>query len=31
MTHKSKKILSEISPGELLDKICILEIKLEKV
>ena len=31
MTHKSKKILSEISPGELLDKISILEIKLEKV
>ena len=31
MTHKSKKILSEISAGELLDKISILEIKLEKV
>ena len=31
MTHKSKKILSEISPGELLDKISILEIKIEKV
>ena len=31
MTHKYKKILSEISPGELLDKISILEIKLEKV
>jgi len=31
MTRKSKKILSEISPGELLDKISILEIKLEKV
>ena len=31
MTLKSKKILSEISPGELLDKISILEIKLEKV
>ena len=31
MTYKSKKILSEISPGELLDKISILEIKLEKV
>ncbi len=31
MTHKSKKILSEISPGELLDKISILEIKLEKI
>ena len=31
MVNKSKKILSEISPGELLDKISILEIKLEKV
>ena len=31
MTHKFKKILSEISPGELLDKISILEIKIEKV
>jgi len=31
MTNKSKIILSEISPGELLDKISILEIKLEKV
>ena len=31
MTKKSKKILSEISAGELLDKISILEIKLEKV
>ena len=31
MTIKSKKILSEISTGELLDKISILEIKLEKV
>ena len=31
MTNKSKKILSEISAGELLDKITILEIKLEKV
>jgi len=31
MTSKSKKILSEISPGDLLDKISILEIKLEKV
>ena len=30
MTHKFKKILSEISPGELLDKISILEIKIEK-
>ena len=31
MSNKSKKILSEISAGELLDKISILEIKLEKV
>mgnify|MGYP006097908503 CR=1 FL=1 len=31
MTNKSKKILSEISGGELLDKISILEIKLEKI
>lgn len=31
MTNKSKKILSEISAGELLDKISILEIKLKKV
>ena len=31
MNNKSKKILSEISAGELLDKISILEIKLEKV
>ena len=31
MTYKFKKILSEISPGELLDKITILEIKIEKV
>ncbi len=31
MTNKSKKILSEISPGELLDKISILEIKLKMV
>ena len=31
MTNKPKKILTEISPGELLDKISILEIKLEKV
>ena len=29
MVIKSKKILSEISAGELLDKISILEIKLE--
>jgi len=31
MKNKFKKILSEISPGELLDKISILEIKMEKV
>ena len=31
MIIKSKKILSEISTGELLDKISILEIKLEKI
>ena len=31
MVIKFKKILSEISAGELLDKISILEIKLEKV
>ena len=31
MTNKSKKIMSEISAGELLDKISILEIKIEKV
>ena len=31
MTNKSKKILTEISAGELLDKISILEIKLEKL
>ena len=31
MSNKSKKILTEISAGELLDKISILEIKLEKV
>ena len=31
MTNKSKKILSEISAGELLDKISILEIKLRKI
>ena len=31
MIIKSKKILSEISAGELLDKISILEIKLAKV
>tara|TARA_B100001123_G_scaffold2550_1_gene3425 strand:+ start:65 stop:466 length:402 start_codon:yes stop_codon:yes gene_type:complete len=31
MKNKSKKILSEISAGELLDKISILEIKLQKI
>ena len=31
MMNKSKKILSEISPGELLDKISILEIKLSRI
>ena len=31
MENKSKKILSEVSVGELLDKISILEIKLEKI
>ena len=31
MDIKSKKMLSEISAGELLDKISILEIKLEKI
>ncbi len=31
MGNKSKKILTEISPGELLDKISILEIKLIKI
>ena len=31
MYNKSKKILSEVSPGELLDKISILEIKLSKI
>jgi adenine C2-methylase RlmN of 23S rRNA A2503 and tRNA A37 len=31
MTNKSKKIVSEISAGELLDKISILEIKLDKI
>ena len=31
MTNKPKKILSEISAGELLDKISILEIKLKKI
>jgi len=31
MANKSKKILTEISAGELLDKITILEIKLIKI
>jgi len=31
MTNKSKKILTEISAGELFDKIAILEIKLIKI
>ena len=31
MTNKSKKILTEISAGELLDKISILEIKLSRI
>jgi len=31
MINKSKKILTEISAGELLDKISILEIKLDKI
>ena len=31
MVNKSKKILTEISAGELLDKISILEIKLDKI
>ena len=31
MNDKSKKITVEISPGELLDKIGILEIKIEKI
>ena len=31
MNNKSKKILSEISAGELLDKISILEIKIDKI
>ena len=31
MIIKPKKILSEISAGELIDKISILEIKLEKI
>ena len=31
MNNKSKKIQSEISAGELLDKISILEIKIDKI
>jgi len=31
MVKKSKKILTEISAGELLDKLSILKIKLEKI
>ena len=31
MINKSKKILTEISAGELLDKISILEIKLDNI
>ena len=31
MADKSKKILTEISAGELLDKMSILEIKLDKI
>ena len=31
MINKSKKILTEISAGELLDKISILEIKLNNI
>tara|TARA_Y100000590_G_scaffold358443_1_gene413800 strand:- start:265 stop:666 length:402 start_codon:yes stop_codon:yes gene_type:complete len=31
MSNESKKILTEISAGELLDKISILEIKLAKI
>jgi len=31
MSNKSKKILTEISAGELLDKMSILEIKLDKI
>ena len=31
MINKSKKIMTEISAGELLDKISILEIKLDKI
>ena len=31
MTNKSKKIQTEISAGELLDKLSILEIKIVKI
>lgn len=31
MINKSKKILTEISAGELLDKLSILEIKLDNI
>ena len=31
MANKSKKIHSEISAGELLDKMSVLEIKLQKI
>ena len=31
MTNKSKKILAEISAAELLDKMSILEIKLDNI
>ena len=31
MANKSKKIMSEISAGEVLDKISILEIKIDKI
>ena len=31
MSNKSKKISSEISAGELLDKMSILEIKMDKI
>ena len=31
MANKSKKIMAEISAGELLDKLTILEIKLYKI
>ena len=31
MDNKSKKILSEISAGELFDKLSILEIKLRTI